>query len=175
MAKFHQGVSGLMICLIDSVLNTIWRRIDTMRIIPASVTNPGTPAQVAQRTRFALVPQFLRPLLRFVKIGFKGYAVRQSAFNAAMSHHMHHAGVEDEFRDQALDFSLVRVPQGTPPRFLFSTNEHARSPGVAQRSRGACGLWRRAEGGGRIGGFLGDFLANSQRQTAKSRFGLVTW
>ena len=117
MATFHQGVHGLVRGRIGSVVNTIWRRIGIMRIIPASVSNPRTPAQVAQRTKFALVVQFLRPLLRFVKIGFKGYAVRQTAFNAAMSYHMQHA-VVGEFPDQAIDFSLVRVSQGTLPRAL---------------------------------------------------------
>src|SRR5690606_41383189 len=55
-----------------------------------------TPLQALQRERFKVVQEWLRPLLRVVKVGFGKYAPPQTGHNAAMSYNLTHAVVFNE-------------------------------------------------------------------------------
>ena len=55
-----------------------------------------TPLQALQRERFRVVQEWLRPLLRVVKVGFGKYAPPQTGHNAAMSYNLTHAVVFNE-------------------------------------------------------------------------------
>jgi hypothetical protein len=64
---------------------------------------------VKQRTKFSIMIEFLKPLTPFLRIGFKNYANRQTAFNAAMSYNVNNA-VEGEVPDLELDFPKSSSP-----------------------------------------------------------------
>lgn len=112
MGKIKQGVYGSVSGKIGNLIGATWRGIDYLRIMPASVHNPRTPAQTNQRAKFLLALRFIQPLLGFIKIGYKGYAVGMSAYNAAMSHLLKNA-VIGEYPDVEIAFSQVLVSRGT--------------------------------------------------------------
>ena len=111
MGIFKQGPFGPFLGKVGNLVGSTWRGINYLRIMPASVHNPNTPAQVTQRTKFGLVVQFLRPLLGFIKMGYKGYAVDMSAYNAAISYQIKHAVLGD-YPDQEISFDAVMVSRG---------------------------------------------------------------
>ena len=111
MGIFKQGPFGPFLGKVGNLVGSTWRSINYLRILPDSVYNPNTPAQVSQRTKFRLVVHFLRPLLSFVRMGYKGYAVDMSAYNAALSYLIKNA-VSGSYPDQAIAYSAVLVSRG---------------------------------------------------------------
>ena len=86
MGKISQGILGGFSGKVGNVIGASWKGIHYIRIKPASVANPRTEGQVNQRTKFSATLAFLQPSLAFVKVGYKFYASKRSAFNAAMSY-----------------------------------------------------------------------------------------
>lgn len=114
MGKIKKGILGGVSGKIGNVIGGSWKGIDYLRIIPANVNDANSPAQITQRTKFALVMNFLQPLTEFIRIGFRGQAVKQTAFNAAMSYNFHNA-IEGEYPDIAIDYENVAVSRGNLP------------------------------------------------------------
>jgi hypothetical protein len=82
-----------------------------LRSLPEKVNHPNTEKQLAQRMRFAMIQQFLRPILPFIKLGFGGLAVGRSAYNAAVSYNLQFA-LKGDYPDIALDYANSRVSRG---------------------------------------------------------------
>src|SRR5690606_10386380 len=70
-----------------------------------------TPLQALQRERFKVVQEWLRPLLRVIKVGFGKYAPPRTGHNAAMSYNLTNAIVYNE------DASRYEID---PEKFAFS-------------------------------------------------------
>ena len=117
MSKIKQGILGGFSGKVGTVIGGTWKGISYMRGIAASVSNPRTPAQMAQRAKFAAVIKFLQPLTPFLRVGFKNDAVRMSGFNSAMSYTVKNAitGIYPAF---TIDYSKVLVSRGTLPGAL---------------------------------------------------------
>jgi len=64
------------------------------------------------RSKFALVLTFLRPVTPIVRIGYKNYTRRQTAFNAAMCYNLSKA-VDGEYPEYSLNYENVLLSQGT--------------------------------------------------------------
>ena len=86
MGIISQGILGGFSGKVGNVVGAIWKGIHVIRIKPASVANPRTEGQVNQRNKFSATLAFLQPNLAFIKQGYRFYASKQSAFNAAMSY-----------------------------------------------------------------------------------------
>ena len=86
MGKISQGILGGFSGKVGNVIGATWKGISYIRIKPVSVANPRTEGQVNQRNKFSATLAFLQPSLAFIKQGYKFYASKQSAFNAAMSY-----------------------------------------------------------------------------------------
>ncbi|OJV90986.1 MAG: hypothetical protein BGO34_22130 [Bacteroidia bacterium 44-10] len=112
MGTIKQGILGGFSGKVGTVVGGTWKGIHYMRSLPSSVRNPRTPGQVKQRTKFSIMIEFLKPLTPFLRIGFKTYADRKTAFNAAMSYNVNNA-VEGEYPDLELDFSKILVSRGS--------------------------------------------------------------
>jgi hypothetical protein len=112
MGKISSGLLGPVSGKVGNVVGATWRGIDYLRIMPANVSNPRTPGQLNQRAKFIMVLRFLQPLLDFIKIGFRTWAVKMSAFNAAMSYNLRNA-VTGEFPDFDISFADVLVSRGS--------------------------------------------------------------
>jgi len=101
MGKISQGILGGFSGKVGNVIGASWKGIHYIRIKPASVANPRTEGQVNQRTKFSATLAFLQPSLAFVKVGYKFYASKRSAFNAAMSY-----VIQNAITGSAPDFSV---------------------------------------------------------------------
>ena len=91
MGKINQRILGGVSGKVGNVIGSSWKGIDYLRIMPQSVADPKTPAQLNQRLKFALVEGFVQPMSQFVRIGFKAYAIKMSGFNAAIAYNIRNA------------------------------------------------------------------------------------
>jgi len=111
MGKISQGILGGVSGKVGNVVGGNWKGIDYLRIMPASVANPQTPAQMDQRTKFITVINFLQPIKDFIRVGFKNYAVKMTQFNSAMSYNVKNA-IAGEYPDYTIDFTKALVSRG---------------------------------------------------------------
>jgi hypothetical protein len=111
MGTIKKGLLGGVSGKVGNIVGGNWKGIDYLRILPASVANPKTTKQLNQRTKFLRVIRFLQPLNEFVRIGFKAYAIKMSAFNAAMSYNFHHA-IAGSYPDYEIDYGNARLARG---------------------------------------------------------------
>jgi hypothetical protein len=111
MGTIKKGILGGFSGTVGNVVGANWKGIDYMRIKPADVTNPNTDLQSTQRLKFAAVIRFLQPMTEYIRVGYKGYAVKMSAFNAAFSYNYHEAltGVYPNFE---IDYPKALVSRG---------------------------------------------------------------
>ncbi len=112
MGTIKQGILGGFSGKVGTVVGGTWKGIHYMRSLPSSVRNPRTPGQVRQRTKFSITIEFLKPLTPFLRIGFKTYADKKTAFNAAMSYNVNNA-VKGEHANLELDFPKILVSRGS--------------------------------------------------------------
>lgn len=112
MGTIKQGILGGFSGKVGTVIGSSWKGISYMRGRAQSVKNPRTEGQVEQRSKFALTLDFLKPITAYVRTGYKTYANKQTAFNAAMSYIVKNA-VSGAFPNYALDFSQVLVSRGS--------------------------------------------------------------
>ena len=112
MALSLQGAYGAYSGKIGNTIGASWKGISYIRIKPAHVANPRTAAQMTQRNKFKLMLNFLRPLKPALKLGFKEFAVRKSAFNCAMSYNLQNA-VDTDNLTSVVNYSNVLVSRGS--------------------------------------------------------------
>ena len=112
MGTIKQGILGGFSGKVGTVIGSSWKGINYMRGRAQSVKNPRTEGQVEQRSKFALTLDFLKPITAYVRTGYKTYATKKTAFNAAMSYIVKNA-VSGAFPNYALDFSRVLVSRGS--------------------------------------------------------------
>lgn len=111
MATFLNGILGGFSGKVGTVIGSNWNGIDYMRSRATNITQPNTPAQLEQRARFGLVGKFLRPLIPFLRVGYKSMAVKQSAYNAALAYTLENA-VTGTYPALDINYSKVLVCQG---------------------------------------------------------------
>lgn len=112
MGTIKQGILGGFSGKVGTVIGSSWKGISYMRGRAQNVKNPRTEGQMEQRSKFSLTLDFLKPITAYVRTGYKTYASKQTAFNAAMSYIVKNA-VSGVFPNYALDFSRVLVSRGT--------------------------------------------------------------
>lgn len=111
MGIITQGILGGFSGKVGNVIGATWKGISYIRIKPVSVANPRTEGQVNQRKKFSATLAFLQPSLTFLKVGYKFYADKKSAFNAAMSYVIRNAitGTAPNF---TVDYPTALVSRG---------------------------------------------------------------
>lgn len=111
MGTIKQGILGGFSGKVGTVVGSNWKGISYMRGRAQSVKNPRTEGQMEQCSKFALTLDFLKPITAYVRTGYKTYASKQTAFNAAMSYIVKNA-ISGAFPNYALDYSLALVSRG---------------------------------------------------------------
>lgn len=111
MGKINQGILGGFSGKIGNVIGGNWKGIDYMRIKPANVANPRTEGQLDQRSKFSTVLRFLQSMTGFIKVGFKGYAIKMTEFNSAMSFNLSN-GITGSYPDYSIDYPNALVSRG---------------------------------------------------------------
>lgn len=112
MGTIKQGILGGFSGKVGAVIGGSWKGIAYMRSIPQSVKNPRTEGQVNQRTKFTIALDFLKPITGLIQSGFKLYAQKQTAFNAAMSYTLNNA-ITGAAPDFSIDYSKALVSRGS--------------------------------------------------------------
>ncbi|MHB9055777.1 MAG: DUF6266 family protein [Paludibacteraceae bacterium] len=111
MAKINQGILGGFSGKIGNIVGGNWKGINYMRIL-TKPTNPNTEKQVNQRTKFTTALSFLQPITPFLRVGYKLFTAKQTAFNAAMSNVLTN-GITGEAPNLELVYSAISVSKGT--------------------------------------------------------------
>ncbi len=111
MGIINQGILGGFSGKVGSVVGANWKGINYMRSKAVSVANPRTEGQVRQRTKFSVTLSFLQPITEFLRVGYKMYAIKKTAFNAAMSYFIDNA-ITGESPDFMIDPTKVLVSRG---------------------------------------------------------------
>ena len=114
MATIKNGILGGFSGRVGNVVGATVRGRNVMRVRPASVTNPNTEKQRSQRERFGLVTHFLSSQIELVKIGFRSFTNKLSAFNAATSYNLKNA-VIGNYPDVQLSFADAKISKGNLP------------------------------------------------------------
>jgi hypothetical protein len=120
MGTIKKGILGGFSGKVGTVIGGNWKGIDYMRGKAASVSNPKTEAQLDQRARFGAALKFLQPLTSFIRVGFKNYAVKMTAFNSAMSYNLNNA-LSGVYPDYFIDYPSALVSRGSLPGALNPT------------------------------------------------------
>lgn len=111
MAKFNQGINGPFSGKVGAVVGATWKGIPYMRS-KGTRTAPPTDNEKESRNRFAITHSWLRPLLGFVREGYKNYSNTSFGFNAAKSYVLKNAFEE---QDNVINPALVKLSAGNLP------------------------------------------------------------
>ncbi len=71
MGTISQGILGGVSGKVGNVVGGNWKGIDYLRIMPASVANPQTEAQMDQRSKFVTVLNFFNRLKILSKLDLR--------------------------------------------------------------------------------------------------------
>lgn len=114
MGIIRQGILGGLSGKVGNVVGASWKGIDYLRALPSQVANPRTVGQQTSRTKMSMVVKLLRSCTALVRIGFGGFAVKMSAFNAATSYNLQQA-ITGELPNLQFDFPQLMFSKGTLP------------------------------------------------------------
>ena len=117
MGKIKQGVLGDFSGKVGPVIGGTWKGIGYMRGIPAKVANPKTDAQLAQRERVIVTMAFLQPLTQFMRIGWREFAIKMTAMNAAFSYIIKNA-ILGTYPNFTINYPTALVAKGNLPPAL---------------------------------------------------------
>ncbi|MEO8402972.1 MAG: DUF6266 family protein [Chitinophagaceae bacterium] len=114
MGKFINGINGPVQGKVGTIIGSSWKGIPYVKSKHKKRTKNVSEKEEANRTKFASAHSWLRPLLSFVRTGFKGYSVKAEGFNAAKSYLLRNAVEEspDGFRIMP---SLMKLSVGDLP------------------------------------------------------------
>ncbi|MGK6351015.1 DUF6266 family protein [Parapedobacter sp. DT-150] len=98
MGKLTDGIHGHVHGKVGGVVFYTANGQNIARSLPRATRKKRKPTalQALQRERFKVMQDWLRPLLRVVKVGFGKYAPPRTGHNAAMSYNLTHAVVYNE-------------------------------------------------------------------------------
>lgn len=113
MARLKKGINGPISGKVGDVVGSSWNGIDYIKSLPKR-KKPATENELKSRFRFALSQAWLRPLLVFVRVGFKGYTETYEGFAAAKSYLSRNA-FEGEGFETIVNPALMRVSYGDLP------------------------------------------------------------
>ncbi len=112
MGKIKQGAFGEFTGKVGNLVGCTWKGVPYMRTRPSHMTNPRTEKQQGQRSKFQVALNFLKTITPFLRIGYREFAERQTAFNAAMSYVMKNALTDSE-QGLVIDPNKVLVSHGS--------------------------------------------------------------
>src|SRR5690554_1129397 len=117
MARVIDGVNGSVSGKVGNVVYYNSNGGTYVRSLPTKGQRQQvpTPKQATQRARFAVVQNWLRPILPLIRVGFNEYAPRQTSHNSAMSYNLQHAVIENgdgfEVNPEVFAFSRGFLPE----------------------------------------------------------------
>ncbi len=114
MARLINGANGPFIGKAGSFIGYTINGVAYMKGLHKKRTKPPTEGELLNQRKFAAAQDWLRPILDFVKPGFKDYNERFQGFSAAKSWLMKNA-MQVADGEVIIDPSLVKISSGTLP------------------------------------------------------------
>jgi len=114
MGRLLSGINGPVQGKIGTVIGSSWKGIPYLKGPYKKRTTKVRKGEAANRSKFAMAHYWLRPLLDFVRVGFRGYTPTVEGFNAAKSLLLLHA-FEGVLPDRYINPALVLVSAGALP------------------------------------------------------------
>ena len=111
MARLPAGVLGPLIGQIGPIVGSSRNGVPYAKGAYKTRTKNVSNKELANRKKFAVAQQFLKPLLYFVKTGWAGYSEKSYGFIAAKSHLLKNA-MEGEPDNPVVNPTLVKVSYG---------------------------------------------------------------
>jgi len=110
MAKYLQGINGVFIGKVGTVVGCVWKGTPYMRSTGNPRTGPATEGELKNRSKFSTVHYWLQPLLVYLRAGFAGYSEKSAGFNAAKSYNLKHAMREGQIVPEQVKISFGELP-----------------------------------------------------------------
>lgn len=111
MARIEAGILSQVSGTIGNVVGSSRNGKNYLRLKAAKVSNPQTEGQMAQRAKFGMVMQFMKPLTDVTKIGFQNNLSGKAPYNYACSVAMQQA-VTGAYPNQEIDYASVLISEG---------------------------------------------------------------
>ena len=114
MAIYKNGINGPFSGKLGTVVGATWKGQPYMRTLPERRKRTASEAAIASRNKFAMAHNWLKPVLPFVRAGFKGYSATIEGFLAAKSYLLRNA-FEGSGDNLVINPTLVKVSHGDLP------------------------------------------------------------
>jgi len=112
MGKTENGIFGNVRGKVGNVIGSSWKDVHYFKSRPQKVSNPRTPKQVKQRSKFSLVQQMISATIEVIRVGFKHLQTGStSAYNEATSYNMLNA-IKDTETGHEIDYEKFMVAKG---------------------------------------------------------------
>ena len=111
MAEIPDGPYGAMRGKAGNLVGYVLRGKNYLRQKPSKRTGVTSEAELANRDKFRIVQSFVKPILEFVKVGFKDYGTTMGGYKTAVSNVRLNA-IEGVYPDQFVNPALVKVSGG---------------------------------------------------------------
>lgn len=112
MGSIKQGLLGGVSGKVGNIVGYRRKGKDLVRVQAASISDAKTPKQLKQRQKVATVMEFLKPILPFIRIGYKNYAQGRTAYNTATSFLLKRCLTENEKGETEINYRRVMVSIG---------------------------------------------------------------
>lgn len=111
MAELKPGAIGMISGKVDNVIGSNWRDIWVLRGTAKKSSKQYSPAQIAQRAKFALVYELLSRMEDVLNAGFGNlYTGKSTAFNQAFGANMN--AVKGTYPSFSIDFPALVLAKG---------------------------------------------------------------
>lgn len=114
MARLITGINGPIVGRVGTIIGSSWKGIPHIKGPYKKRTKRVSKMELANREKFAMAQAWLRPLLGFVRVGFKGYSERSEGFGAAKSWLLKNC-FEREGDKMKINPALMKVSSGDLP------------------------------------------------------------
>jgi hypothetical protein len=114
MGRLINGINGPVVGKVGSVVGSSWKGIPYLKGPYKRRTKTISDDEKANRNKFSMAQFWLKPLLHFVRVGFKGYTPLVEGFVAAKSYLMKNA-MEGNGAECTINPALVKLSYGDLP------------------------------------------------------------
>jgi hypothetical protein len=114
MATLPEGIHGTPKGKLGTIIGSSWKGKPYIKVRSRKRTKKRSDEEKYNQDKFATLHEFLRPLLIFLRAGFKGYDGRLEGYNAAKSYNLKNAFTGEPGKQQ-LDPSKILVSYGNLP------------------------------------------------------------
>jgi hypothetical protein len=114
MAILLNGPNGPFSGTLGTAVGYMWKGKAVIRSRPPRRSSGASPLQKQQQAKFALMHEFLKPLLSLLNVTYNNLAIQMTGFNKAFSYNVKNA-ITGTYPDLKIDYSMVLLGRGDLP------------------------------------------------------------